>query len=227
MSLPPELKNAAAKPVELTVAELLALFGQRNRDPQIVAGIETVLSEAGMGCDPPLTDGGLGSAVTVRAVEEARETPEPGGEEETLAATALRVRDVPSARLPDGALVRLCPEDDLQRARMLMLENGFSQLPVLSGVMLKGVVTWKSIAMAHARGQCESLDDVTERPAREVSIDAELLVTIPDIIEHNCVFVHDDHKVTGLVTVADLSLEFGRLTGPFLRLGEIERRLRK
>ncbi|WP_141576283.1 CBS domain-containing protein [Actinomadura sp. WMMA1423] len=226
MTLPPELQNAAADPVELTVGRLLALFGERNRDPGIVAGIDTALSEAGLRCVPSLIHGNLSSTVTVGPLEEAREAPEPGGEEETLAATALRIGDLPTARMPDGALVHLLPEDDLPRARMLMLENRFSQLPVLSGVMLKGVVSWQSIAMAHARGQCESLTDVTE-PAREVSIDAELLVTIPDIIENNCVFVHDDHKITGLVTVADLSLEFGRLTGPFLRLGEIERRLRK
>jgi hypothetical protein len=42
------------------------------------------------------------------------------------------------------------------------------------------------------------------------------------------VFVRDtDQKITGLVTAADLSLGFGNLTGPFLRLGEIERRLRR
>ena len=171
MSLPPELKNAATEPVELTVGELLALFGERNRDPEIVATIDTALADAGLCCIPPLIHGHLDSPVTVQAVEEARETPEPGGEEETLAATALRIGDLPTACLPDGALVHLSPEDDLPRARLLMLENRFSQLPVLSGTMLKGVVSWQSIAMAHARGQCESLVDVTEQ-AREGSIDA-------------------------------------------------------
>lgn len=223
MTLPPVLANAAADPVRLPVAELLHLFGERNRDPEIVAVIEGVLSEAGLCCVPSLIHGRLDSVVTVQAEEEP---PETGGEEESIAVTALRIGDLPTARLPQGVLVHLSPDDELPRARMMMLENQFSQLPVLSGVMLKGMVSWQSIAMAHARGKCDSLNDVIE-PAKEVSIDAELMLTIPDIIEHNCVFVHDDHKVTGLVTAADLSMEFGRLTGPFLRLGEIERRLRK
>lgn len=34
-------------------------------------------------------------------------------------------------------------------------------------------------------------------------------------------------RLSGIVTTADLSLEFGNLTGPYLRLGEIERRLRR
>ncbi len=120
------------------------------------------------------------------------------------------------------------PTDDLQRARIVMLERNFSQLPVMSGpYVLKGVVSWQSIALAHAGGKCDTLADAT-LPAPEVSIEAELLPTIPDINRHNCVFVRDtDQKISGLVTAADLSLEFGRLTGPFLLLGEIERRLRR
>lgn len=120
------------------------------------------------------------------------------------------------------------PTDDLQRARIVMLERNFSQLPVMSGpYVLKGVVSWQSIALAHAGGKCDTLADAT-LPAPEVSIEAELLPTIPDINRHSCVFVRDtDQKISGLVTAADLSLEFGRLTGPFLLLGEIERRLRR
>lgn len=230
MTLPPELKNAAAEPVTLTVADLLGLFGERNRDPEIVGRIEAELASARLRCVPALLHGNLGSTVTVRAAEEERqdEAPETGAEEQAPAPASLRVRDLPTARLDEGALVCLSPADDLPHARMVMLERNFSQLPVMSGpYMLKGVVSWQSIALAHAGGKCDSLADAT-LPAPEVSIEAELLVTIPDINRHNCVFVRDtDQKISGLVTAADLSLEFGRLTGPFLLLGEIERRLRR
>ncbi|MEU9023342.1 CBS domain-containing protein [Actinomadura sp. NPDC048394] len=225
--LPPELENAAAEPVDLTVAELLDLFGERNRDPEIVGRIESVLSEAGLSCVPSLIHGHLDSSLTVQAADAAGGTPDTGGTEEAPAPKALRIGDLPTARLPEGALVSLRPDDDLPRARMKMLENHYSQLPVLTGpYVLKGVVSWQSIALAHAKGKCETLADAMDE-ARIVRADAELLVTIPEINEYNCVFVRDeDEKISGVVTPADLSLEFGRLTGPFLRLGEIERRLR-
>ncbi|MEU8799780.1 CBS domain-containing protein [Spirillospora sp. NPDC048819] len=229
MTLPPELKNAAAEPVELTVAELLGLFGERNRDPEIVGRIEAELASAGLQCVPALLHGNLGSTVTVRAAGEEHETPGTGAEEQEPAPAALRIRDLPTARLDEGGLVCLSPADDLPHARMIMMERNFSQLPVMSGpYVLKGVVSWQSIAFAHAAGKCDTLADATSKPAPEVSIEAELLVTIPDINRHNCVFVRDtDQKISGLVTAADLSLEFGRLTSPFLLLGEIERRLRR
>ncbi|TDD74487.1 CBS domain-containing protein [Actinomadura rubrisoli] len=228
MSLPPELENAAEDPVELTVAELLELFGERNRDPVIVGRIETELGQAGLRCVPTLLHGQLHSTVVVGPIGVEDEDAQAGAEEESIAPSALCVGDLPTARMPSGTLVSLNPDDDLAHARMVMLENHFSQLPVMSGpYVLIGVVSWQSIALAHARGKCESLADATE-PAQEVSIKAELLVTIHDIIRHNCVFVRDsDQQITGLVTAADLSLEFGRLTGPFLQLGEIERRLRR
>ncbi|WP_433248631.1 CBS domain-containing protein [Actinomadura nitritigenes] len=226
-TLPPELANAAAEPVELTVAELLGLFGERNRDPEIVGRVECVLSEAGLCCAPSLIHGHLDSSVVVGSAEAGEGSPDAEGEEEAPAPKALRIGDLPSARLPEGALVSLHPDDDLPRARMKMLENHFSQLPVLSGpYVLKGLVSWQSIALAHAKGKCEALADAMDE-ARIVRVDAELLVTIPEINAYNCVFVRDENeKISGVVTPADLSLEFGRLTGPFLRLGEIERRLR-
>jgi CBS domain-containing protein len=227
MTLPPKLKNAAAEPVELTVAELLGLFDERNRDPEIVGRIEAELAEAGLGCVPALLHGHLDSPLTVHAANaETREsTADANGQSATA---ALCVGDLPTARLPDGALVSLSPADDLERARFVMLESNFSQLPVMAGpYMLHGVVSWQSIALAHLRGQCETLADATADP-HEVAINAELLIAIQDISQHDCVFVRDtDQKITGLVTAADLSLEFGNLTGPFLRLGEIERRLRR
>ncbi|WP_433151894.1 hypothetical protein ACQPZ8_16290 [Actinomadura nitritigenes] len=228
MTLPPELKNAAADPVELTVAGLLELFGERNRDPEIVGRIESTLTENGLCSEPTLLHGHLNSPIVVRGVGTTPEEPPDDSGEETVVPAALHIGDLPTARLPEGALVSLNPDDDIMTAHMVMMEGNFSQLPVMSGpYMLDGVVSWQSIAMAHARGRCETLADATA-PAPEVSIRAELLVAIPDIIQQGCLFVRDtDQKISGLVTASDLSQAFGELTGPFLQLGEIERRLRR
>lgn len=230
MSLPPELQQAASQPVPLTVRELLRLFGERNRDFEVVGRIESILAEAGLVCEPPLRQGALDSPVTVGPIGGAPE-PEPpeeetGGEDMPTPA-AIRVADVPSARLGER-LVSLKPDDDLELARTLMTHRRFSQLPVLSGpTVLKGVVSWKSIALAHLRGRCTTLADATE-PAKVVRVDDDLLTILPDLEDDGCVFVRDeDEKISGLVTAADMSLAFGAITGPYLRLGEIERRLRR
>jgi hypothetical protein len=61
-----------------------------------------------------------------------------------------------------------------------------------------------------------------------VQLDADLIALIPTIVEHGFVFVvAADRTVAGIVTTADLSEQFASVAGPFLLLGEIERRLRR
>jgi CBS domain-containing protein len=230
MTLPPALQNAAAHPVRLTVRELLGLFGMRNRDFESVGLIEGELTAAGLCCTPPFTEDTLASTVTVRAVAwTAPDTQEAGADEDIPSpAVASRVGDIPSARLGDELIV-LSPDDGLEHARTLMLAGNFSQLPVLDGpIVLKGAVSWQSIATAHARGQCEKLSDATDPEQDVVRIEADLLGAIPAICREGHVFVRDEqNRVSGIVTASDLAEAFGDLTGPFLRLGELERRLRQ
>ena len=65
-------------------------------------------------------------------------------------------------------------------------------------------------------------------PANAVEPDESLLEFIPVISESDYVLVKaPGDRVAGIVTAADLSVEFGQLTEPFLLLGEIERYMRK
>jgi hypothetical protein len=51
---------------------------------------------------------------------------------------------------------------------------------------------------------------------------------IPVILSHDCVLVRNvSRSVTGIVTAADICVQYERLTGPFLFLGEIETNLRR
>jgi CBS domain-containing protein len=229
MSLPDRF---AEPPVELTIRELLQLFGERTRDTDIVERITRELEEHGLCSDPPLTDPTLsGTArIVVRPDEGAAE---PGSaepvDEEPMPPDALRIEDMPTARL-DGRLVSVRPDDDLGKVLDIMIRGNLSQLPVMSGpYLLNGVVSWKSITLGYARGAAPTLKEmmqIGEPPT--VRIDADLLATIPDIYEHDYVFVRDlDMTLTGIVTAADLSDQFRQLSGPYLRLGEIERRLRR
>jgi hypothetical protein len=235
VSLPPELAAAASEPVHLTVAELLGLFHERNRDFEIVSQIEQTLSAHGLCCEPALAEPtlALSSPLLIRANIEEQESGDPSApmaeEEDSVAPTSLCIGDVPTAILGDD-LVSVGPGDDLRDVLTCMMRDNLSQLPVLSNpYVLTGVVSWRSIAMAHARGAAMTLTGVTQTvDVPEVRIDADLLATIPDIYEQDYVFVRAaDQTICGIVTAADLSNEFGNLTGPYLRLGEIERRLRR
>ena len=62
----------------------------------------------------------------------------------------------------------------------------------------------------------------------EVKAEDDLLAAIPVIVAEGFAFVRDGkNNLTGVVTTADLSHTFVGLTGPFLQIAEIERRLRK
>jgi hypothetical protein len=125
-------------------------------------------------------------------------------------------------------VTRIERNSDLLRARALMLRYDFSQLAVMSGPrQLIGAVSWESMALAAIRQPDFSLRDATI-PAQVVDPNADLIALIPTIAEKGFVFVaNPDRTLAGIVTTADLSLQFATLAGPFLLIGEIERRLRQ
>src|SRR5262249_28450351 len=95
---------------------------------------------------------------------------------------------------------------------------------------LDGAVSWRSIARArlnHARAQITLADVMDRRPIVVHATDL-LLEQTDTIFRHNFVFVQDeDHRISGIVTAADLMLRFRELTTPFFQRGEGEGRRRR
>jgi len=61
-----------------------------------------------------------------------------------------------------------------------------------------------------------------------VGLNDDLLARIPMIVDASFVFVQSpDRQISGIVTTADLSIEFATLAKPFFLLAEVERRLRR
>ncbi|MFD2783740.1 CBS domain-containing protein [Novosphingobium pokkalii] len=109
-----------------------------------------------------------------------------------------------------------------------MMLNDFSQLPVMVGERdVKGVVTWSSIAMRLVVGEMsERLIDYTTKPI-VLETDASIFEAIEEIVRHDFVLVRDrERRIVGIVTAADLSLQFRALSEPFLLLSEIETHVR-
>ena len=119
--------------------------------------------------------------------------------------------------------------DDISVATTEMLVYDFSQLAVTNGPRkVKGVISWKTIARrmllcGSATKVCECVED-----PREVRLGDPLLSAIRTIADHDYVLVKSEkNPMCGIVTAADLSLEFQRLTEPFLLIGQIERHMRQ
>jgi CBS domain-containing protein len=137
---------------------------------------------------------------------------------------SLTVRNLKSATSGVKCVQR---NHNLLLARAYMLRFDYSQLAVMAGKrQLVGAVSWDSMALAAIRDPEFTLADATI-PARAVELDDDLIELIPVIADKGFVFVTgQDRELSGIVTTADLSMQFRTLAGPFLVIGEIERRLR-
>lgn len=121
------------------------------------------------------------------------------------------------------------PDKSLSYAVTLMIANEFSQLPVITGERnVIGLISWKTIGARLALGAGgKEVKDFVE-PVRVVSYDSSIFSVIDDITRSHCILVKDNqNRISGIITTADLSEQFGVLSRPFLVLGEIENYIRK
>lgn len=123
----------------------------------------------------------------------------------------------------------ISPNASVMEAVTIMSFNNFSQLPVMTTPReVKGVVTWQSIGVAKlARGRkADFVREVMEPPRELLSTDS-IFHAIPVIVQKNYALIRgSENRITGIVTVSDLSLHFQQLSEPFLLLGEIENHIR-
>ncbi|MFB6753116.1 CBS domain-containing protein [Streptomyces sp. NPDC056353] len=171
-------------------------------------------------------DGALGEAVSYLnsrlSTALAGHFPDEGSETETV---AYLVSNLDSAnRMPDCVRV----DDDVETAQTLMVLRGYSQLPVLDADgRLRGVVSWESIGRARMANPTAGLSAATVR-GQEADGSDDLLDWIGAIQQYGYVVVRDhDHKVCGLITASDLTVQFGTRVRPFVLVEEIEQRLRR
>ncbi|MFP8941226.1 HPP family protein [Streptomyces fenghuangensis] len=218
----------------LTVSGLLEVFGVRTRDDQTVLHITQALKDAGLTTDPDFASRRLREEFQVVLLQSASGTaPDSEAEEEdeglpwgALPQQPFTIGDIPAAR---RGVECIAPGAPLTRAMYLMQTKNYSQVPVLDGDSgLRGVVTWRSVAMLLATGKDLDLDDAVEPDPPSAQTYQEFFSLLPTIREHGYVLVREnDGTVTGIVTAADITERFDDTARPFFLVGEIEYRLRR
>jgi CBS domain-containing protein len=120
------------------------------------------------------------------------------------------------------------PNASIKEAITIMLANDFSQVPVMQSEREpRGIFSWKSLgARLSLEKKCEYVRECMDE-YKELGPEASLYDAIPLIVRHDCVLIRDEtKKISGIVTPADLSIQFQALAEPFLLVGAIENQLR-
>jgi CBS domain-containing protein len=219
---------AAAAPVQVTVRQVLTAWGFRARTFENVDRIAQDLFRAGLSCLPDLRDGTLDTLVRIGTQANADENVTDEAVEDEplqLPSVAPLILDIRSAT---AGVTWVSPNETLAHARGVMIEREFSQLPVMASERdLIGYISWRTIAEKQLSTRVLTLADVTMPVPHVVKDRDTLLGQVPHINEADFVLVQDsDGRICGIVTCADLSVQFYDLTTPYFEVGEIENRLR-
>ncbi|MGI5154405.1 CBS domain-containing protein [Microbispora sp. CA-102843] len=221
------LEEAAAAPVNLTVRELLAKWNVKIRNFNTVPRIAADLVNAGLKCEPSFDEVSMGTLVCVSAVTPSSDQEQiDDASELALPHAKLVVADIASAT---REVVSIPPEATLEQAHTVMMDHGYSQLPVITDAgILVGAVSWERIGHIRVGSPNAGLADVIDSNPNIVKLDDDLLKKIPIIYDAGFVFVSDaEGDICGIVTTADLTEQFRLLAEPFFLVGEIEKRLRR
>ena len=147
-------------------------------------------------------------------------------EERIFADPTYRISKLAAANNKPEAVT---PNSSLEEAVTRMMLHDYSQLAVMVGERdLKGGISWQSIGNRLARGLGGSTVQDFMEFAAELRHDASLFEAIEEIVRHDYVMVRGaDRRITGILTAADLGVQFRQLSEPFLLLGEIENHVRR
>jgi predicted transcriptional regulator len=126
-------------------------------------------------------------------------------------------------------LVFVGPDESLSTVETLMIMNDFSQIPVMnkSRRELHGSITWQSIARWHGDRSQATARQIMDKNRQTARSSDNLLIHINRIIENEFLYVQDPTGLyVGILTATDLAEGFLTTAGPFIKIGEIENRLR-
>jgi CBS domain-containing protein len=132
--------------------------------------------------------------------------------------------------IPHGQeLVCVAPQTPLNQVKTLMTLHGLSQVPVLKNKRkdLVGTITWRSLAAYDSEGKSYARQAMVAGRSPRADVGELLMHHIQSIIDYDFIYVkNQDDEYIGIVTTTDLARTFLEISGPFMKLSEVEMRLR-
>jgi predicted transcriptional regulator len=232
-------KAEAGRPKELTVRELLALWGSDTRDPATSMEIDADLANHDLTTVPDFRAVSLDRTVQIVRQplienDQSVEPPSAGHRVSISAENEETSRDIGLVLEhllgSDHVLGFVKPTASIEEAITAMQLDDYSQLAVLpSPHKLHGVVTWKSIAEARNLKADAALSDAIVMYDHNVfDYDTRLLSVLPNLQRDGFVFVRDfERKIVGIVTNADVVGKYNETATPFFLIGEVDQELRQ
>jgi predicted transcriptional regulator len=218
-------ERAQSKPESVTVRELMSWFDARRRGYKVVERMRRELRRADLRTEPDFASAHVDSFVRLVTRQQSGEESD-GPLLDEMPDVQLRVSSLAAA---SKGVVCVAPDDTIDVACTKMSFNDYSQLAVLSGPRsLKGFISWDTIGKRRLVEEPTYVRDAVRHDAKVVGLDDPLLPILGTVAEANFVFVRGaDQTLAGIITAADITLEFRSFAGPYLLMGEVERRLRR
>lgn len=207
------------QPQEVSVRDFLGYWGYKRRGSSIVQQIERSLADRGLKSVPEIAKADYYGSIKIL------------DQKDDLSDDADREIGWPISSVLDDEkeLIAVGPDDSVRAVETLMIMYDFSQIPVLNKTKreLYGSVTWQSIARWHGDRTKATAREVMDANNQTAPSSDNLLDHIARIIEHQFIYIYERSRVyVGIVTATDLAESFLATSGPFIKIGEIEHRLR-
>lgn len=214
-----EIKKDDSKSNTITPRQLINAFGWERRTANCLHIVDAYLEEHMMEVEPSYIDSWVDGCIVLRHKKKAKTKTEKDPIKKIMILAAANNKPI-----------TVTSESRLQEAITLMMLNDFSQLPVMSGERNPiGYISWDTIGIALSNGVKSTLvKDYMKRNIQLLTQDTPLLDAINTICSNNFVVVIRNDKIPcGIVTAADITSQFLKMTEPFLLLGQIENHIRQ
>ncbi|WP_139818475.1 CBS domain-containing protein [Mycobacterium celatum] len=206
------------KPKRISVKHFLKLWNYQRRGAYIVRQIENELNKRGLACTPEIAKADYYGSVNILDKRDLA----PGSSNEAGWPISSVIDD-------ERELVGVGLDTPLCEVETMMVMRDFSQLPVLSKTRreLYGTVSWKTLARwPHSRKDSTAKEAMVKGDHVAPSSD-DLLQHIGAIIANDYIYIRSpDNVFVAILTATDLADNFLKTAGSFIRIGEIEQRLR-
>lgn len=206
------------KEFKMSPRQFLAHFDCGRRTKGNTARIDKFLQKHKLVTEPDYQDTWIGGQIVLKHKKKARSK----NEEDPI----QRIKLLEAA---NSSPVSVPKDAKLKEAITLMMMNNYSQLPVMNGVRtVHGVITWESIGYGLSNGvESDLVQDYMRNQVEIIDYETSILDGLERILKNEFALIRKfDNTISGIVTIADISVQFVKTTKPFLLLEQIENHLR-